>query len=129
MAKYANWYKVNLSLGMDNADLANADAVLVAGHLPVCRDDQAGMGGRNSAAHGGHVCAGKGQHQHLDGDERQSGIRHQRGRGIESNAGGGGGCAARRGGQHADGDLDIRDHRHRRWVCGRGVDRAGRVLG
>ena len=35
MAKYANWYKVNLSLGMDNADLANADAVIVAGICPL----------------------------------------------------------------------------------------------
>ena len=34
MAKYANWYKVNLSLGMDNADLADGDVVIVTGICP-----------------------------------------------------------------------------------------------
>ena len=34
MAKYDRWYKVELSLRMDNADIADEDAVIVAGNVP-----------------------------------------------------------------------------------------------
>ena len=128
MAKYDRWYKVELSLRMDNADIADEDAVIVAGNVPFAGTIKQAWCGAAVLPTTATLALAKGSTNILT-DTTVDVVAPTAGTAASQTLAAG--KASRPfccGGRHADGDLDVHSHRPWRWVCGRGVDRAGRVL-